>query len=305
MLVLPELIALRAAVDDQLGAHRPAQVCLALAGHDADRNRPARQRVLGGVSAQATAGSPDQDVVALLHRRAVVRDQLPEGGRVHQARRRGLLPGEVLGLGHQLVGLDQRQLGQPAEVGLVAPDALLRVEHGVVVPVGAFQLHRQAVGDDLLTRLPDRHPGAGAQHHPCQVRADHVIRQVVPRGERRQLPVTAQEGEGGHRREDGAPHGVVVDRARHDGDQGLTHAELGDRHLLHVQGLARVPVAGVDAVEHVLLVPVQGDCPVGLRQRQRREISRLAARIEDGVEDFLHDYLLPGSTCTMSAGRLG
>ena len=246
LLVLPELVALGGPVDDQLGAHRPAQLGLVLAGDHADRDRPAGQRVLGGVGAQAAAGPPDQDVVALLHRGAVVRDQLPEGGRVHQARRRGLLPGQVLRLGHQLVGLDQGQLGQAAEVGFVAPDALFRVEHGVVVPVGAFQLHGQAVGDDLLARLPDGHPGAGAQHHARQVRADHVIRQVVPRGELRELPVAAQEGEGGHRREDRTPHGVVIDRARHDGDQRLTEAELGDRHLLDVQRLAGVPVARVE-----------------------------------------------------------
>ena len=208
------------------------------------------------------------------------------------------------GLGHQLIGLDQSQLGQAAEVGLVAPDALLRVEHGVVVPVRAFQLDGQAVGDDLVARLPGGHPGAGAQHHAREVGADHVIRQVVPRRDRRELPVAAQEGEGGDRREDGAPHGVVVDRAGHHRDQGLTEAELGDRHLFHVQGRARVAVAGVDAVEHVLLVAVQGDGPVGLRQRQRCEISRLGAGVEDRVEDFFHGCLLPGSTCVKDAGPL-
>jgi hypothetical protein len=51
----------------------------------------------------------------------------------------------------------------------------------------------------------------------------------------------------------------------------------------------------------VLFVPVQGDGPVGLRQRQRGEISRLAAGIEDDVEDFLHGCLLAGGICSDSA----
>ena len=49
-------------------------------------------------------------------RYAVLVDQ-PGAGR--------LLPGEVGRLGHQLVGLDDGQLGQTAEVGLEAPDPLL------------------------------------------------------------------------------------------------------------------------------------------------------------------------------------
>src|SRR5690348_18396576 len=108
-----------------------------------------------------------------------------------------------------------------------------------------------------------------------------------------------QEGKGGHRREDRAPHGVVVDRARHDRDHGLAEAEFGDWHLLDVQRLAGIPVACVEPVEHVLFVPVQGDGPVGLRQRQRSEISGLTARIEDRVE-----YLFHGRLLFMAASRL-
>ena len=36
---------------------------------------------------------------------------------------------------------------------------------------------------DLLARFPRVHPGPGAQHHARQVRAEHVMREVVPRGE--------------------------------------------------------------------------------------------------------------------------
>ena len=58
----------------------------------------------------------------------------------------------MLRLGHQLVGLDDGQLGQAAEVGLEAPDALLRVEHGVVVPVGASAAPR--TGSRATTSSP-------------------------------------------------------------------------------------------------------------------------------------------------------
>jgi hypothetical protein len=212
----------------------------------------------------------------------------------------------MLRLGHQLVGLDQGQLGQAAEVGLVAPDALLRVKHRVIVAVGALQLDRQAVRDNLLARLPDVHAGAGAQHHPRQVRADDVVRQVVPGGELRKLPIAAQKGEGGHRREDGTPHGVVVDRAGHHGDEGFSPGELGDRHVVHVQGLAGIPVPDLEAVEHVLLVPVQGDGPEGLRHRLCREIRGLAPRVEDGVKNLFHSCL-PGQpqACLTEAGSSG
>ena len=86
-------------------------------------------------------------------------------------------------LGHQLVGLDQGQLGEPAEVGLEAPDPLLRVEHRVVVAGGVLQLDRQAVRDHLVAGLPPGHAGADPQHHAGRVRADHVVRQVVALGQ--------------------------------------------------------------------------------------------------------------------------
>ena len=128
------------------------------AGDDADRDGAAVERHLGGVGAQPAGGAPDQHDVALLHVRAVVGDQLPVGGGVDQPGRGGLLPGQVAGLGHQLVGLDQGQLGQAAEVGLEAPDPLLRVHHRVVVPGRVLQLHRQAVRHHLVAGLPPVHP---------------------------------------------------------------------------------------------------------------------------------------------------
>ena len=79
-------------------------------------------------------------------------------------------------LGHQLVGLDHGELGQAAEVRLEPPDALLRIEQGVVVAGRVLELDRQAVRDHLVAGLPRGHPGADPQHDAGRVRADHVVR---------------------------------------------------------------------------------------------------------------------------------
>jgi len=78
----------------------------------------------------------------------------------------------------------QVRCGEPAEVGLEAPDPLLGVKHRVVVTVGALELDRQAVRDDLVTGLPRMHTGAGREYDAGQVRPDHVIGQVVALGKR-------------------------------------------------------------------------------------------------------------------------
>src|SRR4051812_13074006 len=138
LLVLPEPVVLGAPVDDQLRPHPPADLGLVVAGDHAHRRRATVERELGGVAAEAPARPPDQHVVALLHAGPVSADQLAVGRGVHQPGTRRLLPREVGGLGHQLVRLDQRDLGQPAEVRLEPPDPLLGVEHRVVVALGAL-----------------------------------------------------------------------------------------------------------------------------------------------------------------------
>jgi hypothetical protein len=75
----------------------------------------------------------------------------------------------VARLGHELVGFDQRDLRQAAEVRLESPDPLLRVEQGVVVAGRVLKLDREAVRDHLHARLPLGHAGADAQHDAGQV----------------------------------------------------------------------------------------------------------------------------------------
>src|SRR3954466_15623919 len=77
VLVFPELVTLRSPVDDELRAHRPADVCLLFRGHDTHGDRAAVQRELSGVGAEAARRTPDEYDVALLHLCAVLRDELP------------------------------------------------------------------------------------------------------------------------------------------------------------------------------------------------------------------------------------
>ena len=89
-----------------------------------------------------------------------------------------------VGLVEQLVRLDERQLGEAAEVRLEAPDALLGVEHRVVVAEWALELDGRQWA---TTSSPGCHtctPGPVRRTTPDKVRAEHVVRQVVALGER-------------------------------------------------------------------------------------------------------------------------
>lgn len=249
---------------------------------------PPHERELGGVRAEPAARAPDEHVVALLHAGAVLRHQLAVRGGVDETGSRRLLPAQVVGLGHQLVGLDEGDLGETAEVGLEAPDALLGVEHRVVVAVRGLQLDGETVRDDLVAGLPGVDAGAGAQDHAREVGADDVVRQVVAPGEVGELAVALQEAEGRHRLEDRGPHGVVVDRGGHDGHQGLARPELRHRHVVQVDRLAGVLVAGAEPGEHLRLVLVHGDGTVGLGERKSGEVGGRGVRRLDRVQDFLH-----------------
>jgi hypothetical protein len=168
-------------------------------------------------------------------------------------------------LGHELVGLDQGELAQAAEVGLVSPDPLLRVEHRVVVALRLLQLDRQAVRDHPVARLPETHPRPGPQYDAGQIGSQNVVRQVVPGREATGPGVPLEELEGRHRGEQRAPHGVVVDRAGHHGDQGLARPGLGGRHLPDVQRLARLPVGHRHPGEHLLLLLEEHGRPIASR----------------------------------------
>jgi len=194
----------------------------------------------------------------------------------------------VLGLRHELVGLDQREVGQTAEVGLEAPDSLLGVEHRVVVTVGVLELHGQTVRHDLLAGLPGVDTRAGAQNDAAQVGADHVIRQVVLLGQWRDPSVALEKAEGRHGLKDRGPHRVVVDGAGHHGHDRLARAELGDVDLLDVQAPAWVLVPAGQAGEHVDLVLVHRDGAVPRRDLKCGIGFRRSVAGEDRIENGLH-----------------
>ena len=137
VLVAPELVALGGAVDDVLAAHRLEQLDPLGARHHAHRGAAAVEHELDGVGADAAGGAPHEHGVALLHLGGVTPDEHPVAGGGAQPVDGALLPGEVLRLRHELVGLHDGEVGQAAEVRLEAPDALVGGEHGVVVrPTG-------------------------------------------------------------------------------------------------------------------------------------------------------------------------
>ena len=240
VLVAPEPVVGRPPVDDRLDPELVEQRHLLGRGDHADRRAPPVEHVLHGVAPQAAAGPPDQDLVALGHLGPVGRDQHPVGGRVAQGVDRRLLPAQVGRLGHQLVGLDHRDVGQAAEVRLEAPDALVGRQHGVVVGRGVLVVDVVAMDGDLVAHLPVAHGRPGAQHDARGVRAHHVVVEGMPLAPDALLAQAVQEAEGGKRLEDRGPHRVEVDGGGHDGHVGLVGGQLGQRHLLDVERRAGV-----------------------------------------------------------------
>ena len=145
-----------AAVDVADGAELLDQLALLVGGDDADRVGAGQRAQLGGEHAQAAGGAPDQDLVAGLQLAAV--DQHPVGGEVGQPVGGRLLPGEVLGLGQQLLGLDLAELRERAPGRLIAPDLLAgRGQRIEAVDLGILVGGLVAVDDDLVAGLPAGH----------------------------------------------------------------------------------------------------------------------------------------------------
>ena len=287
VLVGPELVARGLAVDDGLDAELVEQVDLVRRGHHADRRATAVEHVLAGVAAEAAGRAPDQDGVALAHRGRIGAAEHPVAGRVAQGVDRGLLPAQVRGLRHQLVGPDHREVGQAAEVRLEAPDALVGGQHGVVVGAGVLVVDIVAVHGDPITRLPVAHGRARLQHHAGRVGTDHVVRQRVAGPPGALLAEAVEEEEGRQGLEDRRPDRVEVDRAGHDGHVGLVGGQLGGGHVVDVEGLAGVLVPGLDAGEHLGVLAAHERRPVGLGDGQGGDVLAGCAPL-DGVEDLLH-----------------
>ena len=151
---------------------------------DADGHAAGVEDVLHGEGPESPRRAPDENLVALGDGCAVVRDQHAIRRRVAQRVDRRLLPGEVGGLGHQLVGLHDRDVREPAEVRLESPDSLIARQHRVVVAARILVVDVVAVDRDLVADLPVAHRRADPQDDPGRVRTrprDSRGRVDVPR----------------------------------------------------------------------------------------------------------------------------
>ena len=264
MLVLPELVPLGLAVDDVLDAHLVEQLRPLRRRHHPDRRAAPVHDVLGGVGADAAARSPDEHALALRHLRAVGADDHPVAGRVAQRVAGRLLPSQVGGLGHELVGLDHGEVGEAPEVGLEPPDPLVGGQHRVVVGRRVLVVDVVAVDGHPVAGLPVPHRRARPQHDARGVAADDVVRQVVALAPHALPAEAVEEQEGGQGLEDRGPDGVEVDGAGHDGHDRLVGRQLRDRDLVDVDALLRVLLLREHPREQLDVLLVDGCRPEGV-----------------------------------------
>ena len=185
---------------------------------------------LRGEHAKAAGGAPDEHLLAGLELGAV--EQHPVGGEVREAVGGGLLPGQVRGLGQQLLGLDLGELGEGAPARLVAPDLLRgRGQRVEAVDLGVLVGGLVAVDDDLVAGLPARHAGADLPDDAGGVRAADVVVLVGVVAEHR------------HGLAERGPDVVEVHPGRHDADDDLEGAGLGDLDLLDLEGVEGLALA--------------------------------------------------------------
>ena len=231
----PELVVLSTPIDRVLASHLVEQFGPLLRRHDSDRCAAAIQHILHRVGADASGGTPHQHRLALCHLGAVRADDHAIAGAVAQRVARGLFPREVRGLRHQLIRLDDRDLGQAPEVRFEAPDALVRRHHRVVVRGRILIVDVQAVHRHGVAGPPVAHRGTRPQDNSGGVRAHHVEGLIVPFAPHAFLAEALQEAERRQWFEDRRPHRIEVDGGRHHRDIRLVGSELGQWERLDVR----------------------------------------------------------------------
>ena len=237
-----------------------AELALLPGGDDADGLGPGELAELEGEDAEPAGRAPHEHAVAGLELRLV--HQHPVGGEVGEAVGGGLLPGEVRGLGQQLLGLDLAELGEGAPGGLVAPDLLGRRRQRVeAVDLGVLVGGLVAVDDDLVAGLPARDALADLPDDAGGVGAADVVILVV----------VAEDRDGLAERR---PDVVEVHARRHHADGDLEGAGLRDLHLLELEGLERLALA------------LLADDPRGHRGR---ELARLHVQLRHLLRIDRHD----------------
>ncbi len=293
VLVGPEPVTLGLAVDDELATHCVEELGPLRRRNHTHRSATTVEHQLGGVGADAAGGAPNEHVVTLLHASGVVTHQHSVGRGRTQCIDRRLLPTEVGGLGHQLIGLHDRQVGQTTEVGFKAPDSLVGRLHRIVVCRMVLIIHVVAVHRHPVAGLPVAHGRPHLHHHAGGIRADHVVIEGVTLAPHRLLAQTVEERKGRERLKDRRPHRVEVDRAGHDRQVHLVGGQLGCGHLVDVQGFAGVLIGRLVTVPHRLLLAQHVCRPVALGNGQVGDV--LAGGVGlDGVENLLHSCKVTG-----------
>ena len=189
-------------------------------------------------------------------------------------------------LGHELVGLDDREVGQPAEVRLEAPDALVGGQHRVVVGRRVLVVDVVAVDRDPVARLPVAHRRPDLQHDARGVGADDVVRQGVAGAPDALLAEAVEEPNVGSGSKIDVHTVLKLIELAMTATYASSGASSGVAHLADVERLAGVLVLRLDPLEHVLLVALDEGGSVGLGDGEGGVVAR-GARL-DGVEDLLH-----------------
>ena len=149
------------AVDDALGAEREHVVALGFIGNDADRIGAGGRAELHAENAEPAGSAPDEHIVAGLQAMRLVAEQHAIGGGQRQRIAGALLPGEMLGLLHQLAVLHPAELREGAVGRLVAPDALRSREHRIAaVAFLVVAVVLIAMDDDFVADFPALDLGA-------------------------------------------------------------------------------------------------------------------------------------------------
>ena len=218
------------AIDVVHRAERLHELALVGGGDHAD-GVGARQRAeLGGEDPQAPGGAPDQDPVAGLEPGPV--EQHPVGGEVREPVGGRLLPGEMRGLGQELLGLHLRELREGPPARLVAPDPLRRRRQRIEpVDLGILVGRLVAVHDHLVPRRPAGDPRPDLPDDPRGIGSADVV--ILP-------GVVAKDGD---RSPQGGPDVVEVDAGGHDADDDLERGGLGDLDLLDQEGVDGLALA--------------------------------------------------------------
>ena len=197
-----------------------------------------------------------------------------------------------VGLGISWLALTIDEVGECAEVGLEAPDQLVRCQHRVVVRTRILIVDVVAVHGDAVAGLPVPHGRTHPQDDGGRIGADDVMGQRMALAPLVLSTHPVEEPERRKRLEDRRPHRVEVDARRHHRDVHLVGCELGCGDLVDVERLARILVPRFDAFEHRGLVAFDERGPIALGNREIGELVA-AGTCLDGFENLLHAQTLP------------